>query len=126
MTSNENLSEFTLSKDWRWLPLIGWTAAGLLLFASWLWPVTREAWDAFDVWVFHVMNGTVAQSDIWATIWALTGGRRFDVFSALLIFVIYLYYIGSGDFARFRHGLAFGAMTAVLLLVHRLRRDTHL
>ena len=117
MTSNENPSEFTLSKDWRWLPLIGWTAAGLLLFASWLWPVTREAWDAFDVWVFHVMNGTVAQSDIWATIWALTGGRRFDVFSALLIFVIYLYYIGSGDFARFRHGLAFGVMTAVLLLV---------
>lgn len=115
--SGESLSEFQLSKGWHWLPLIGWTAAGLLLFASWLLPATREIWDAFDVWVFEVMNGTVAQSDIWATIWALTGGRRFDIFSALMIFVIYLYYIGSGDFARFRHGLAFGLMTALLLLV---------
>ena len=117
MTSEENPSEFKLSKDWHWLPLIGWTAAGLLLFASWIVPATREAWDVFDVWVFHVMNGTVAQSDIWATIWALTGGRHFDVFSALIIIVIYLYYVGSGDFALFRHGVAFGLMTAVLLIV---------
>ncbi|WP_421866469.1 undecaprenyl phosphate translocase family protein [Parvibaculum sp.] len=117
MASNENLSEFKLSKSWRWVPLAGWTAAGLLLFASWLWPVTRESWDVFDALVFHAMNGTVASSDIWATIWALTGGRRFDALSALMIFAIYLYYIGSGDFARFRHGLAFGLMTAVLLLI---------
>lgn len=117
MTSHENLSEFKLSKSWRWLPLIGWTAAGLLLFATWILPETGGAWEAFDVWVFRVMNGTVAQSEVWATIWALTGGRHFDVFSALLIVVIYLYYVGSGDFALFRHGVAFGLMTAVLLVV---------
>jgi putative membrane protein len=117
MASNENLNELTLAKSWRWVPLVGWTAAGLLLFASWLWPVTREAWDVLDAWVFHAMNSTVASSDIWATIWALTGGQRFDTFSTLMIFAIYLYHIGSGDFARFRHGLAFGLMTAVLLLV---------
>jgi putative membrane protein len=116
MTSNENLNEFTLPKGWRWGPLAGWTAAGVLLFASWIWPITREWWDVFDVWVFQVMNGTVGTSDIWATIWALTGGRRFDVFSGLMILSIYLYYIGSGDFARFRHGLALGLTIAAMLL----------
>lgn len=116
MTSSENLSEFTLPKDWRWGPLVGWTAAGVLLFASWMWPVTREWWDLFDIWVFRTMNGTVGVSDIWATIWALTGGRRFDIFSGLMILSIYLYYIGSGDFARFRHGLALGLTIAAMLL----------
>lgn len=123
MTSNDKLSEFTLPKRWRWAPLAGWTAASVLLFASWLWPVTREWWDVFDVWVFRVMNGTVGTSDIWATIWALTGGRRFDIFSGLTILSIYLYYIGSGDFARFRHGLALGiAIAATLLAIILLQR----
>ena len=116
MTSSENQSEFALPKEWRWGPLAGWTAASVLLFASWMWPVTREWWDLFDIWVFRVMNGTVGASDIWATIWALTGGRRFDVFSGLMILSIYLYYIGSGDFARFRHGLALGLTIAAMLL----------
>ncbi|PKP77935.1 MAG: hypothetical protein CVT81_06850 [Alphaproteobacteria bacterium HGW-Alphaproteobacteria-3] len=116
MTSNENPSEFTLPKSWQWKPLAGWTAAGLLLFASWIWPLTREWWDLFDVRVFQVMNGTAGTSDIWATIWALTGSTRFDIFLMLTTLGIYINYIGSGDLARFRHGLVFGLMTAVLLL----------
>lgn len=116
MRSSENQSEFTLPKEWRLGPLAGWTAAGILLIASWIWPVTREWWSLFDLWVFRVMNGSAAASDTWAAIWAFTGGNRFDLFLILMALGIYLNHIGSGDFVRFRHGLVFGLMTAALLL----------
>ncbi|WP_339831319.1 DUF368 domain-containing protein [uncultured Parvibaculum sp.] len=109
--------EFALSRTWQWKTLLIWTGLSALLFASW-WPIdiTRAFWDAFDLWVFRAANATVAWEPM-AIIWALSGDRRFDYFSALIIFGIYLAYISRGDLARFRDGVAFGIMTAVVLLV---------
>ncbi|MDZ4368833.1 MAG: DUF368 domain-containing protein [Afipia sp.] len=109
--------EFALSRTWQWKTLLIWTALSALLFASW-WPIaaTRELWDAVDLWVFRTSNATVTWEPM-AIIWALSGDRRFDYFSALIIFGIYLAYISRGDLARFRDGVAFGIMTAVILLV---------
>jgi putative membrane protein len=109
--------EFALSKTWHWKTLLLWTALSALLFASW-WPIaiTREFWDAVDLWVFHVLNATVTWEPM-AVFWALSGDRRFDYFSALVIFGIYLAYISRDDLARFRDGVAFGIVTAAILLV---------
>ncbi|MCF8469441.1 MAG: DUF368 domain-containing protein [Parvibaculum sp.] len=117
MKPNEGLDDFPLSKNWHWKPLLGWSTAALALFASWLLPATRSFWDKFDLTVFRAINGTVAWGDPFAVFWALTGGRQFDIFSALMILAIYLYYIGRGDIARFRRGFAFGIVITVLLFV---------
>lgn len=109
--------EFALSRTWQWKSLLLWTVLSALLFASW-WPieVTRAWWDAFDIWVFHTTNATVTSQPM-AVIWALSGDRRFDYLSALIILGIYLAYISRGDFTRFRDGVAFGVVTAAILLV---------
>lgn len=109
--------EFVLSRTWQWKTLLIWTALSALLFASW-WPLelTRAYWDAVDLWVFRTANATVTWEPM-AILWALSGDRRFDYFSALIIFGIYLAYISRGDLARFRDGVAFGIMTAVILLI---------
>lgn len=117
--------EFALSRTLQWKTLLIWTALSALLFASW-WPIaaTRELWDAVDLWVFRTSNATVTWEPM-AVIWALSGDRRFDYFSAIIIFTIYVAYISRGsDLARFRDGVAFGIMTAViLLLVILLQRE---
>ncbi len=117
MKPNESQGEFPLSKSWQWKPFLGWSTAAFALFASWLLPATRIFWDKFDLAAFHAINGTVAWGDPFAIFWALTGGRQFDIFSWLTILAIYLYYIGKGDIARFRHGFAFGIVIAILLFV---------
>ena len=45
-----------LALNTQWRPralLISHLFIGLL-FASWLWPVTRVYWNQFDVWLFHL------------------------------------------------------------------------
>ncbi|MDP1628584.1 DUF368 domain-containing protein [Parvibaculum sp.] len=116
MAPNKNLSDFPLSKEWQWKPLLGWTAAALLLVASWLFQPTRGYWDIFDVAVFRAINGTVARDERIAVFWALTGGRQFGPFLLVTILAVYFYFIGRADLARFRHGAAFAVLTAILVL----------
>jgi membrane-associated phospholipid phosphatase len=117
MTSESGPNAFLLSKTWNAKPLLLWTAAAVLLFVTWVTPSTRAVWDIFDMAVFNGMNATVAWGGATAAMWAITGDRLFDVFSAVLILVIYLFYISRGDLERFRHGLAFGLTIAVVLFL---------
>lgn len=105
------------ARRWDMKRLLLWTGAALLLAGSWFWPETRVLWDALDVAIFRLLNATVAQNDAVAVIWALTGDRRFDYVSALIVLVIYMIVISREDLARFRHGFAFGGSVAILLLV---------
>lgn len=115
MAPNKNLSDFPLSKEWQWKPLLGWTAAALLLVASWLLVPTRGYWDIFDVAVFRIVNGTVAWDEHIAAFWALTGSRQFGPFLLVTILAVYFYFTGRADLARFRHGIAFAVLTAIVL-----------
>jgi putative membrane protein len=101
--------------DLRRLVLLG--AAAVLLFASWLYPATRVVWDAVDLAFFRLMNATVALDDSVALFWALTGDRRFDYFSAMIVLIVYLAIISRGDMERLRQGLAFGISVSIILLV---------
>ena len=102
---------------WNIRHLLIWTGAAFLLAGSWFWPETRALWDALDMAIFRALNATVAASDAIAFFWALTGDRRFDYFSALIVLIIYLVVISRGDLASFRHGFAFGGVVSILLLV---------
>ncbi|MBX3488760.1 DUF368 domain-containing protein [Parvibaculum sp.] len=102
---------------WNVRHLLIWTGAAFVLAGSWFWPETRALWDAFDLAIFRALNATVAASDAIAFFWALTGDRRFDYFSALIVLIIYLVVISRGDLARFRFGVAFGGVVSILLLV---------
>lgn len=108
--------------DLRQLALL--SGAAVLLFASWLFPVTRIAWDAVDLAFFRMMNATVALDGSVALFWALTGDRRFDYFSALIVLVLYLYIISRGGMEQLRHGIAYGgAVSIILLVVIALQRE---
>jgi len=91
--------------------------AGLLLISWWPLEATRSLWDIFDAAVFRAVNGSVAWHDGVAAYWAATGDRRFDAFSAVVLFVLYLVIISRDDLARFRSGLATGAVTVVVLAI---------
>lgn len=98
--------------DLRRLMLL--SGAAVLLFASWLFPVTRIAWDAVDLAFFRMMNATVALDSSVALFWALTGDRRFDYFSALIVLILYLYIISRGGMERLRHGIAYGGAVSII------------
>ncbi|MDP2148380.1 MAG: DUF368 domain-containing protein [Parvibaculum sp.] len=115
MHSGDPYGVFT--PGWNVKRLLLWTGAALLLAASWIWPETRALWDAMDVAIFRLLNATVAMNDVIAAFWALTGDRRFDYVSALIVLVIYMIVISRDDLPRFRHGFAFGGSVAILLLV---------
>lgn len=109
---------------WDLRQLALWTGAALLLFASWLFPPTRILWDAVDLAFFRMMNATVALDSSVALFWALTGDRRFDYFSALIVLILYLYIISRGGMEQLRHGIAYGgAVSIILLVVIALQRE---
>lgn len=111
-------------RRWNKAHLAVWGGLSILLFGSWLLPATREIWDALDVAFFRALNETVTWGQGFAAFWALTGDRLFDVFSALVLAGFYLVVITRGGMKEFRHGLAFGAATVVLLgLVIMLQRE---
>lgn len=111
-------------RRWNAKHLAVWGSLSVLLFVSWLVPVTRAAWDVFDVAAFEALNATVTWGRGFAAFWALTGDRLFDVFSALVLAAFYLAVISRHGMEEFRHGLAFGAATVVLLgLVIMLQRE---
>ena len=109
---------------WEIRQLVLWSVAAVLLFASWLFPPTRIVWDALDLAFFRLMNATVALDDSIALFWALTGDRRFDYFSAMIVLILYLAVISRGGMERLRHGIAYGgAVSVILLVVIALQRE---
>src|SRR5690606_33971659 len=60
---------------WRPRALLICHLIALLLLASWLWQPTRQLWDAFDLWLFHLLNDPVHATGLWARIWAIGSMR---------------------------------------------------
>lgn len=81
-----NTSLFPAS--WRWRPLIICNVAALVLLASWLLPTTRQLWNAFDLWLFHLLNTPLASSSAWAHIWAIGNMRPVDAAVGLVMLAI--------------------------------------
>lgn len=90
-------------------------AGAMALTASWFVPGLDRAWEALDAWVYYTINGTVAWGTPFPELWALTGDRRFDVVSMLIIFIVFVEYFLRGDEERVRRGIAFGFYIAFVL-----------
>ncbi|ABS63551.1 protein of unknown function DUF368 [Parvibaculum lavamentivorans DS-1] len=117
MPPSRTSSDVSLSTEWQWKPLLGWSIAALLFAASWLWPATRACWDLLDAALFRALNGTVAWGEPFAIFWALADSGQFLAFLLLASFVIYFRVIARGDLDRFRDGLGFAVFTALVLAV---------
>ncbi len=116
---------FPFATVWRLRAMGIWACAAAALLGSWLMPATRPAWDALDLAFFHLINGTVAWGEAAAIFWAVTGDRRFDYLSAIVVLVAYLLFIADRDRAGYRDGLALGALTvAVLVVVVAIQRES--
>lgn len=116
-TTPQALDAYRFTRSWAWQPMLLWIVGAALVFGSWLFPPTRALWDLLDAAVFYTLNATIIQSQILAAFWAVTGDRRFDYFAALIVFAIYMRHISRGSEERLTHGLAYGAVTAIVLLV---------
>ena len=116
-TNTFESSQLTQAR-WCWRELIICNVIALSLMASWLWQPTRRMWDAFDGWLFHLLNAPLANHPIWATIWAIGNMRPVDAAIGLvmLISIIKSNFVFSG--AQVRRALyAFLALLLLMLLI---------
>ncbi len=103
---------------WHWRNLFICNLLAALLLASWLLPITRQLWDAFDLWLFHWLNAPLATHPIWAKTWAVGNMRPIDAAVGLIMLttIIKSNWIFSGAQVR-RAFYAFFALLVLLLLI---------
>ena len=84
ISSSANNIFNTHKTHWRgfWVSLL----IGNIILASWLYPPTRECWDAADRTVFFFLNGSIATPSAWSAIWVVLNLRIMDL--APLIFLL--------------------------------------
>lgn len=70
----------------KWL--LFWWAIACLWLASWLFPSTRELWDAVDGTIFFSLNGSLVTGKTWQGFWAIANWRPIDIIAAGLILLI--------------------------------------
>ncbi|MEQ9153325.1 MAG: DUF368 domain-containing protein [Parvibaculum sp.] len=105
---------FPMSAAWRPGPLALWLGAALALAASWHVPPLARIWEAADHAIFRLLNGTIAQSDAAAAIWAIGCEPRFAAFLALTLLAAFLVRLGHERGQGFRHDMALGLSVLVV------------
>lgn len=116
MEARQAGADFPMAAGWRMAPLGAWTAAALLLAASWLVPGGAALWARLDTSLHAALNGT-AQSGFMATLWAIGCEPRFTAFLILTILASWLVHLGRERGPGFAHDLALGIVAVLLPLV---------
>ncbi|MFN4354470.1 DUF368 domain-containing protein [Parvibaculum sp.] len=116
MEARHKGSDFPMATRWRVAPLLTWTAAALLLAASWIVPVAASLWSRLDTGLHAALNGTAANS-LMATVWAIGCEPRFAAFLILTILASWLVHLGRERGPGFAHDLALGIVAALLPLI---------
>ncbi|TBU97139.1 phosphatase PAP2 family protein [Phytopseudomonas dryadis] len=118
------MSSAVLDNHWRPRALlISHVIVGLLL-ASWLWQPTRQLWNHFDLWLFHLLNDPVHAVGLWAHLWAIGSMRPVDAGVGLVMLAIMLRGGLVLPAAQVRTGLyAFLVALTVMLLMRVLFAD---
>ena len=64
-----------------------------LMVSTWLWPVTRPAWEALDVWFFKLLNGTLRGHPTWQAFWALANHKLADWVEDFFVLGFFIAYV---------------------------------
>jgi len=104
--------------------------SGILLYVSWLFiPGIRVGmadeyhaaagifWDQLDLGVFYCLNGSLMAPGLWRDVMAVANNRSFDLIPALLMFVIYSFFVYSGTKQEMRKRIVLGAFMSIYMLV---------
>lgn len=102
---------------WYPLPFILCQAAGLLIYASWLFEPTRALWDALDSRVFFLLNGLLAEGDRVRLFWAAANTKTADILTGLGMILFFFVFIFSGPrSSRIERLTMFGILSGMILL----------
>jgi membrane-associated phospholipid phosphatase len=103
---------------WRGKALLISNVLALLLVGTWLIPVTRQAWDSFDLALFRLLNDSLAHSHGWQVFWAVANYRALDLLPALLVFALFAVSIwGRPRSVQNQRWALLGALGAVLIVM---------
>lgn len=118
------MSTAFINSQWRPRALLVCHVIALLLLVSWLWQPTRQVWDAFDLWLFHLLNDPVHAAGLWAHIWAIGSMRPVDAGVGIVMLAVMLKADLVFTGAQVRRALfAFLVALTVMLLMRVLFSD---
>jgi len=80
-------------QNMRWKPFLIIHLSVLLLFGSWLWPVTSSYWQAADKATFYFLNSSLVDRPLTQIFWAIANVRATDLFGAIFMAAFVLLYI---------------------------------
>ena len=62
------MSSTFINRHWHPRAMLVCHVLAIALLVSWLWQPTRELWDAFDLWLFKLLNDPVHAAGLWAKV----------------------------------------------------------
>ena len=118
------MSSPSINHLWQPRAMLACHAVAFALLASWLWQPSRELWDAFDLWLFRLLNDPVHAGGVWAHIWAIGSMRPVDAGVGVVMLAVMLKadLIFTGPQVR-RALFAFLVALTVMLLMRVLFAD---
>ncbi|MDF0734115.1 phosphatase PAP2 family protein [Pseudomonas entomophila] len=101
---------------WSWGPLTACTLLPLALLCFWLWPFGQILCLTFDEWLFHSLNGPLADNSAWRYVWTLGSLRPFDIVVGLVLLSLLIRGDWVFEACQVRRAL-FGFLVSLILLV---------
>lgn len=99
---------------------VGFLVVGVLLFVTWLLPITRPLWDAVDLAIYGVLNGMLGDSPKTDWYWEFSNKRIFDKLGLVCYAGLSLKWIFSGIRQNPRRRMMQLAMAVVCIIFVRL------
>lgn len=103
-----------LQPIWQTNKLIICHLIALVLLGLWAWPAFHDVAIAFDTALFRMLNGSLASSYAWASIWAVASSRFFDLLVAVILLLLLIK--PNWLYEAFSVRQAFFALVVIMLL----------
>lgn len=77
-----------LQPVWQTKKIVFCNVFALVLLLLWAWPLTHDLAMRFDIAFFRVLNDSLKENYVWASIWAIMSSRFFDMVVAIILLVL--------------------------------------
>lgn len=104
---------------WNIGALVACNVAAIVLLALWLLPAGKDAFTAFDIGLFHLLNQPLETNVVWRSIWAVGSMRPFDIVVGLILLTLLIR--GNCIFQAIHARQAFLGFLALLVLLLVIR-----